>query len=171
MVPDVLSPDDALPSPGTLTHTLRQLLTARRLRLAIAESCTGGKLTNALCAEENTPDFFGIGYVIFTDAAKEKVLGVKPSTLERHTAVSEATAREMANGARQRSGEDIAIAVTGYGGPQGGEDGTPAGTVWFAWSFADRTEARVVRFNGDCEEVLNQAVSYALAGLIARLYD
>ncbi len=170
-MPDVFSPDDDLPPTHALTHTLRLQLTARRLRLTVAESCTGGKLINALCAEENTPEFFGIGYVTFTDTAKVKVLGVKPSTLERDTAVSEATAREMADGARQRSGEDIAIAITGYGGPQGGEDGTPAGTVWFAWSFADRTETSVVRFNGECEAVINQAVRYALAGLIARLCD
>lgn len=164
-------PDVNLPPTRALTHTLREQLTARCLRLAIAESCTGGKLASALCAEEDTPEFFGIGYVTFTNAAKKKVLGVRHSTLERYTAVSEATAKEMAEGARQRSGEDIALAITGYGGPQGGEDGTPAGTVWFAWSFADRTETSVVHFDGECEAVLNQAVRYALAGLIARLCD
>lgn len=152
-----------------ITQALSELLTQQNLYLTIAESCTGGKLASALCAAENTPDWFGIGFVTFNDDAKKRILGVSPDTLQEHTAVSEATVIEMAEGARARAGQDIAIAITGYGGPDGGEDGTPAGTVWFGWSFADRTDTAVKRFGGECEEVLDQAVIFALGELLEKM--
>jgi len=152
-----------------ITGDLSELLMRRHLHLTTAESCTGGKLASALCAAENTPEWFGIGFVTFNDDAKAHILGVSRETLAEHTAVSEAVAREMAEGARQRAEQDIAISITGYGGPDDGEDGTPAGTVWFGWSFDDRTETAVKRFGGECEEVLDQAVTFALGELLDKL--
>ncbi len=81
---------------GELTKKLASKLTDAGLRLTTAESCTGGKLSVALCAEENTADFYDVGLVVFSDAAKARILGVCPETLARYTAVSEQTVTEMA---------------------------------------------------------------------------
>lgn len=140
-----------------LTSALSQRLIADQLRLTTAESCTGGKLASALCAAEDTPKFYGAGFVTFTDQAKMKILSVSQQSLERYSAVSEKVAAEMATGAIERADADVSIAITGYGGPEGGEDGTPAGTVWFAWHIKGQTYTAVMHFAGDCETVLAQA--------------
>ena len=126
-----------------LTSALSQRLIADQLRLTTAESCTGGKLASALCAAEDTPKFYGAGFVTFTDQAKMKILSVSQQSLERYSAVSEKVAAEMATGAIERADADVSIAITGYGGPEGGEDGTPAGTVWFAWPIKGQNYAEV----------------------------
>lgn len=153
-----------------LTSALSHLLITQQRRLATAESCTGGKLASALCAAEDTPKFYGVGYVTFTDQAKMKVLGVSPQTLEQHTAVSEEVAAGMAAGARERAEVDMSIAITGYGGPEGGEDGTPAGTVWFGWNINGQSYTAMQHFDGECETVLAFAVRFALAQLLALLH-
>ncbi|MTH46081.1 2-oxo-tetronate isomerase [Intestinirhabdus alba] len=160
-----------LPSLSDLTKQLGERLVHRRWRLTTAESCTGGKLASALCAAKDTPEFYGVGYITFTNEAKARVLGVKQESLARYTAVSERVVTEMAVGARERAGVDISIAVSGYGGPEGGEDGTPAGTVWFAWDVGGRPCTAVRRFEGDCEAVLDASVCFALGQLLALLPD
>lgn len=153
-----------------LANQLGDVLVSKKLRVTVAESCTGGQLATALCAAKDTPEFFGCGFVTFTDEAKSTLLGVKPETLARWTAVSKQTAEEMAEGARNNSHEPVSISVTGYAGPDGGEDGTPAGTVWFGWGLPGRPALSAKRlFTGDSKEVLDQAVKYALAQLIALL--
>ncbi|MGP3593696.1 2-oxo-tetronate isomerase [Vagococcus sp. WN89Y] len=153
-----------------LANKLGDILVSQKLRVAVAESCTGGQIATSLCAAKDTPEFFGCGFVTFTDEAKSQLLGVKPQTLARWTAVSEQTAIEMAEGARNVSRESVSLAVTGYAGPDGGEDGTPAGTVWFAWCLPGQPPLAVKRlFEGDSKAVLEQAVKYALAQLIALL--
>ena len=148
-----------------LTSALSQRLIADQLRLTTAESCTGGKLASALCAAEDTPKFYGAGFVTFTDQAKMKILSVSQQSLERYSAVSEKVAAEMATGAIERADADVSIAITGYGG----EDGTPAGTVWFAWHIKGQTYTAVMHFAGDCETVLALAVRFALAQLLQLL--
>ena len=147
-----------------LTSALSQRLIADQLRLTTAESCTGGKLASALCAAEDTPKFYGAGFVTFTDQAKMKILSVSQQSLERYSAVSEKVAAEM-----ERADADVSIAITGYGGPEGGEDGTPAGTVWFAWHIKGQNYTAVMHFAGDCETVLALAVRFALAQLLQLL--
>ncbi|BCT14316.1 hypothetical protein R1TS_23440 [Enterobacter cloacae] len=105
---------------GELTKKLASKLTDAGLRLTTAESCTGGKLSVALCAEENTADFYDVGLVVFSDAAKARILGVRPETLARYTAVSEQTVTEMAASIRDIAQADISIAISGYAGPEGG---------------------------------------------------
>ncbi|MEO3989880.1 2-oxo-tetronate isomerase [Pseudocitrobacter cyperus] len=154
---------------GELTKQAAKVLCERGWRLTTAESCTGGNLATALCAEENTAAFYDTGVITFSDRAKQKMLRVKPSTLEKYSAVSEPCVREMSAGALANAGADISIAISGYAGPDGGEDGTPAGTVWFAWNFRGMTETERVLFSGDCQDVVEKAVRYALAVLVNRL--
>lgn len=154
---------------GELTKRVANVLTEQELMLTTAESCTGGNLAAALCAEENTAAFYDVGLITFSDEAKQKMLGVQANTLEKYTAVSEQTVREMSAGALARAGADISIAISGYAGPDGGDDGTPAGTVWFAWNFRGEISTDRVIFTGDCQDVIEKAVRYALSAFLAKM--
>ena len=156
---------------GELTKKVASKLTDLGLRLTTAESCTGGKLSVALCAEENTADFYDVGLVVFSDGAKERILGVSPQTLERYTAVSEQTVSEMAASIRDIAQADVSIAISGYAGPEGGDDGTAAGTVCFGWNICGQTHTRTVLFSGDCQDVVEKAVQFSLAELVSLLSD
>lgn len=154
---------------GELTKRVANVLTEQELMLTTAESCTGGNLAAALCAEENTAAFYDVGLITFSDEAKQKILGVQANTLEKYTAVSEQTVKEMSAGALARAGADTSIAISGYAGPDGGDDGTPAGTVWFAWNFRGEISTDRVIFTGDCQDVIEKAVRYALSAFLAKL--
>lgn len=155
---------------SAMAHALGQLLMVKKLTLTTAESCTGGHIASTLCAAPDTPCYFGAGFVTFNDAAKETVLEVSAETIKNFTAVSQQTVSEMAAGAIKRSGAEVGLAVSGYAGPEGGEDGTPAGTVWFAWQLsASETVCECAHFEGDCEDVIQQATEHALAGLLRLL--
>jgi len=147
-------------------------LTARGEWLACAESCTGGWVGQCLTAIDGASNWFDCGLITYSNAAKVELLGVPESTLERHGAVSEATARAMAQGALQRSRAHWALAVTGIAGPGGGTATKPVGTVCFAWA---RREAGCVAetryFVGDRTAVRARSVQHALTGLLARLGD
>jgi nicotinamide-nucleotide amidase len=140
-------------------------------RLAVAESCTGGWVAKACTDLPGSSGWFLGGVVAYSNEAKAAMLGVGEDTLARAGAVSEATVREMAGGALDRFGADIAIAVSGIAGPDGGQPGKPVGTVWIAWasSAGDRREVRaeVHAFDGNREAVRRQAVVRALAGVLA----
>ena len=154
---------------GELTKQVASALIDRRLRLTTAESCTGGSLAAALCAGADTAAFYDIGLITFSDRAKQQLLDVNASTLEKYSAVSRQTVEEMSTGALARSGADISIAISGYAGPDGGDDGTPAGTVWFAWNFRGSIDAHKTLFSGECQDVVEKAVRYSLAMLIEKL--
>jgi PncC family amidohydrolase len=108
------------------------LLTKRKKTLALAESCTGGFIASQITNVPGASKAFLGGIVSYSNEAKQKFLGVRAKTLERHGAVSEAVAREMAVGARKRFSTDFAIAVTGIAGPTGGTKIKPTGTVFIA---------------------------------------
>lgn len=154
----------------TLAAELGAALLARGEWLALAESCTGGWLAQAVTAIAGSSAWFDRGFVTYSNAAKTDMLGVSEATLERHGAVSEATARAMAQGALAHSRADWAVAITGVAGPSGGSPDKPVGTVCFAWAAKDGgCEAQIRHFTGDRAAVREQSVRYALQGLSQRL--
>jgi nicotinamide-nucleotide amidase len=133
------------------------------LTVAVAESCTGGMIAKLLTDAPGSSDYFLGGLVAYSNAAKVEFLAVAEETLRSHGAVSEETARAMARGARERFGADLAVAVTGIAGPDGGTPEKPVGTVFFALARREGAEvARRREFNGDREVVRLAASLYAL---------
>jgi nicotinamide-nucleotide amidase len=149
----------------------RHLLAGRRT-ITTAESCTGGWIAKALTDVPGSSQWFGEGFVTYSDAAKTRRLGVRRAVLESEGAVSAAVARAMAQGALRRAEATNAVAVTGIAGPDGAVPGKPVGTVWFCW--AKKCGARVLfsverkRFRGDREAVRRNTVRRALAQLLSR---
>jgi nicotinamide-nucleotide amidase len=123
----------------TLEGVVVRLLTERKQTVALAESCTGGFIANRLTTVPGASAVFLAGLVTYANAAKQKFLGVRAETLAANGAVSEAVAREMAEGARREAGADFAIAVTGIAGPGGGTAEKPVGTVFIALASARGT--------------------------------
>lgn len=150
-----------------LTTQVGEALKSHGLVLTTAESCTGGGVAQAVTEISGSSDWFEYGFVTYADLAKVEMLGVQQATLDAHGAVSEATVREMAEGALRRSRADIALAVSGVAGPTGGSPEKPVGTVWFAWSLRDgETHARLHHLSGNRAEIRIQAVQIALRGVL-----
>jgi nicotinamide-nucleotide amidase len=147
----------------------RRLL-AKRQRVVTAESCTGGWIAKAITDIPGSSQWFDTGFVTYSNASKTRELGVRPATLLRHGAVSEAVAREMAGGALVVTKAERAVAVTGIAGPDGGGPEKPVGTVWLCWAEHRgrriRFRTRRVRFRGDRKAVRAQSVALALRGLL-----
>ncbi len=132
------------------------------LRLAIAESCTGGMLATRLTDRPGASRYLIAGLVTYADESKTRFLGVRPGTLAAHGAVSEAVALEMAQGARLACAADMAVAITGIAGPGGATDEKPVGTVWIAVTVHENQLSRACRFDGDRAAVREHAVRAAL---------
>jgi nicotinamide-nucleotide amidase len=128
-----------------LARELGQRLAHARLRLATAESCTAGWIAKAITDLAGSSGWFECGYVVYSNAAKVRDLGVVPSTLDRYGAVSEATVREMASGALRVSGAEVAVAVSGVAGPDGGTAEKPVGTVWICAGVRREVAGAAVR--------------------------
>lgn len=133
-------------------------LTERGETLAVAESLTGGLLSDAIVQVPGASRVFMGGIVAYDEGRKVTLLGVRQETLDQYTAVSRQTALEMARGARQRLQTDWALSTTGYAGP----DGDDVGLVYVALAGPKGETARECRFAGDRGEIRNQAVQAAL---------
>jgi nicotinamide-nucleotide amidase len=145
-------------------------LLERRALCATAESCTGGLVAGAITDIAGSSGWFDRGFVTYSNEAKLELLGVSAATLAQHGAVSEATARGMAEGALARSRAGIAVAVTGVAGPAGGSPEKPVGMVCFAWAKSGATTAVATHhFPGDRQAVREASVAVALEGLLAQL--
>jgi nicotinamide-nucleotide amidase len=149
---------------------LAEHLLSQRRQLVTAESCTGGWIAKACTDLPGSSQWFRGGAVAYTNELKTALLGVQPRTLAEAGAVSEATVREMAVGALERLGGDVAVAVTGIAGPDGGTPDKPVGTVWFGWAYRSAAgidvRARRHCFDGNRDEVRRQAVATALQGVL-----
>lgn len=160
----------AAPEAATLARALGERLAARGWRVTTAESCTGGLVAAAITSVAGSSGWFDAGFVTYANAAKAALLGVRDATLAAHGAVSEATAREMAEGALRRSGAQLAVAVTGIAGPGGAVPGKPVGTVCFGWALAGgATSSATHRFAGSRDAVREASVRQALEGALACL--
>jgi len=137
--------------------------------LVTAESCTGGWAAQVVTSVAGSSDWFDRGYVTYSNDAKRELLGVRAETLSRHGAVSEETAREMAQGALSRGKGTVALAITGIAGPTGGSKEKPVGTVCFAWATARGDRVETKRFFGDRESVRRESVIHALEGVLKAL--
>ena len=131
-----------------------QMLADRKMKLATAESCTGGLVGHRITNVPGSSEYFEGGIVAYSYDAKERLLGVHHDTLYEHGAVSAETALEMARGARKMLGADIGIAVTGIAGPGGGMPGKPVGLVYIALSA--RASERVERYVWDSDREGNK---------------
>jgi len=160
-----------LPESARIIAELAERLLAGSLQLVTAESCTGGWVAKACTDLPGSSRWFRGGVVVYTDELKVALLGVRAPTLAANGAVSEAVVREMAVGALARLGGDVALAVSGVAGPDGGTPDKPVGTVWFAWARRTRTgievRAAIERLAGDRAAVRRAAVDRALAGVLA----
>jgi nicotinamide-nucleotide amidase len=137
-----------------------------------AESCTGGWIAKALTDVPGSSQWFGEGFVTYSNEAKSRRLGVPRSILAREGAVSAGAARAMARGALRRTQAHVAVAVTGIAGPDGAVPGKPVGTVWFCWAVRCGRRVRFVTerrlFRGNREAVRRKTVRIALGGLLRR---
>lgn len=154
----------------TLASQLGELLEARDLKITTAESCTGGGISEAITAISGSSAWFEYGFVTYANSAKQALLGVTSKSLESYGAVSEQVVVEMAQGALEKSGADIAIAVSGIAGPGGGSEEKPVGTVWLAWAQKGKgVSASMFLFSGDRLQVRSRAVAEGMLGAIRKL--
>lgn len=153
-----------------LATQLGAALKGRGLMLTTAESCTGGGIAEAVTRIPGASAWFDCAFVSYSYEAKTAMLGVHRDILVDYGAVSEETVREMADGAISRSRAQVAVAVTGIAGPEGGMSDKPVGTVWFAWKFPKKPViSEVCHFNGDRAAIRNQTVVHALSKLLHNL--
>ncbi len=130
--------------------------------LTVAESCTGGGMSEVLTAIAGSSRWFVGGVIAYANSIKTDWLGVLPTTLAGFGAVSNATAGEMACGALYRCGANLAVSITGIAGPEGGTVEKPVGTVCFGFATSEKIETETKHFHGDRQSVRKQAVAYAL---------
>jgi nicotinamide-nucleotide amidase len=150
-----------------LAVELGAVLRRKRLKLAVAESCTGGWVAKCVTDVAGSSQWFDRGFVAYTNRAKQDLLGVSPQALLQFGAVSAQVAKEMAEGALIRSNADATLSITGIAGPDGGSPDKPVGTVWLGWAVRGQpAETRQMRFDGDRDMVRRAAVAASLARMV-----
>jgi nicotinamide-nucleotide amidase len=154
----------------TLATELGVALKTRGFVLALAESCTGGMAAEAMTRVAGSSAWFDRGFVTYSNQAKMDMLGVTAQTLEKYGAVSEETAKEMAEGCLKNSQAQIAGSITGIAGPDGGTADKPVGTVCFALAQANQPVITMSKkFDGNRQEIRQQATASLMAALIEQL--
>lgn len=150
-----------------LAQDVGRVLREKKWQLATAESCTGGGIAYFITSIPGSSTWFERGFVSYSNLSKQELLSVRAETIEKFGAVSEETAREMAEGALHNSEAQVSLAVTGIAGPEGGSQEKPVGTVWFAWAGIQReTKTLKMVFPGDRQEVRKKTIEVALVELI-----
>lgn len=146
----------------TLAAQLGQLLIQKKWTVTTAESCTGGGIGYWLTAVPGSSAYVDRGFITYSNKAKQQLLAVRSATLLQFGAVSEETVREMAQGAAKAASADVAIAVSGIAGPDGGSVYKPVGTVCFGFYLNGNVASSHLVFAGDRQQVRQQAIDYAL---------
>lgn len=142
-------------------------LKQRGLKVATAESCTGGGLSYWLTSVPGSSDWFERGFVTYSNEAKIEMLGIPDHTMRKYGAVSNETACAMALGALHHSHTDMAVAITGIAGPDGGSENKPVGTVWIAWTHLNtEVTAEVNVFPGDRQNIRLCSIAKALEKIL-----
>ena len=145
-----------------MEQEVAELFIQKNLKVTTAESCTGGLIAAALVNVSGISGQFEEGYITYSTAAKEKILGVRHQTLEQNGAVSSQTAEEMARGAKRAANADVSIISTGIAGPDGGTKEKPVGLVYLACCYQDIVNVKRCQFSGGRQEVRRAAVEEAL---------
>lgn len=159
-----------MPDPlHTCLETLATQLQQRGWMLATAESCTGGLIAAACTDLAGSSRWFDRGFITYSNAAKTELLDVPAALFEQHGAVSEEVVRAMAQGAAQRAGVTVAVAVTGIAGPGGGSTDKPVGTVWVGICVQPVTYTLRLQLQGNRTAIREQTVRQALKALTQRL--
>jgi len=146
----------------TLEKSVVDLLEANHMTISAAESCTGGLLSARLINVAGASEVFKSGYITYSNKTKRKLIGVKRGTLEKHGAVSEAVAKEMAKGAAVLSKADVTVSVTGIAGPDGGSEDKPVGLVYIACQVRGEVIVKEFHFKGDRNKIREASVAAAL---------
>jgi nicotinamide-nucleotide amidase len=145
-----------------MERVVSELLLERKWRIATAESCTGGLLSKRLTDLPGSSAYLERGFVTYSNDAKQQLLGVTSEDLIAHGAVSAAVAEAMARGAREKSGVEVGVGITGIAGPDGGTEKKPVGTVFIAVCSPLGEAVRVHRFMGTRSTVRERAAQTAL---------
>lgn len=140
-----------------ISRQIGDILYASGLTIGTAESCTGGRISEAIIAIPGSSDYYKGGIVAYIDEVKERILGVPHEILEEYTAVSEEVARQMVLGTINTIDVDFAIASTGYAGPGGGTKDNPVGTIWLA--YGNKEEVRTFKLTEDFGRDINLAIA------------
>lgn len=154
---------------ASVEQLVHNILTERGLRLAVAESCTGGVIASKFTAQAGASAYFMAGIVAYSNEAKRDILGVNMADIKRCGAVSEEVALQMAEGARRITGADYAIATTGIAGPTGGSETKPVGTVWMAIATPHGSRAMMRNSGTDRSQIVSRASAYAIEMLYEEL--
>ncbi|HUU29062.1 MAG TPA: competence/damage-inducible protein A [archaeon] len=142
----------------SLISVIAELLVSRELKLAVAESCTGGLFSKTITDLPGSSAYFQAGVVSYSNEAKTMFLGVPEQLIREHGAVSEAVAQAMAGGIKERTGANLALAITGIAGPGGGGEGKPVGTVYIALNdSSSQTAVHRLNFTGDREQIRHRS--------------
>lgn len=168
---EVLGPWRFEAESGDIAEAVADALRERAMRLAVAESCTGGLVGKRVTDRAGASDVFVGGVIAYDDAVKVEQVGVEAAALERDGAVSESVARQLAVGVSDRLGVEVGVGVTGIAGPEGGSEEKPVGTVWIGTAVHGEGRADLHRFSGDRNAVRERAAQAALAALYRRLIE
>lgn len=163
------TPSNGALSTGEICQSLAERLTRNGLKLATAESCTGGMIAAACTDLPGSSAWFDRGFITYSNAAKTELLAVEERLLRRAGAVCEGVARAMVLGALSHSQAQAAISVTGVAGPTGGSPAKPVGTVWFGFAVPGQVLTEKRHFEGDRAQVRTATVHHALKRLLELL--
>jgi nicotinamide-nucleotide amidase len=151
-----------------ITQALARVLIKNHWHLSTAESCTGGMVAASITELAGSSEWFERGYVTYSNQSKSEDIDVSQNLIEQHGAVSDQVARAMALGAKQNSGSDLSLSITGIAGPTGGSPEKPIGTVCFAWALAnDQIVSETKQFEGNRQQIRQQACDFSLRKLLS----